>query len=130
MRLHQWTSARLGKEILWALTLVCSVPFIAVADEHGNIRLAAQAQDKLEATIFSYDGQDFVRVKTTLLTTDGKSAVNTKLEHDSAAYKALVQKHSFTGPATVFGHSYDANYAPLTNGDGKLTGALFVAVPK
>ncbi|HET7296113.1 MAG TPA: Cache 3/Cache 2 fusion domain-containing protein, partial [Gemmatimonadales bacterium] len=85
---------------------------------------------KIEATIFSYDGQDFVRVKTTLLTEKGKPAVNTKLEHDSPAYKALVEKHSYTGEATVFGRKYEANYAPLTGDDGRLTGALFVAVAK
>jgi len=90
---------------------------------------AASAESKLAATIFSYDGADFVRTQTTL-TEDGQSAVNTKLDHDSAAYKALSQKQSYTGPATLFGQDYEANYAPLVGADGKLTGALFVAVPK
>ena len=89
----------------------------------------ASAETKLAATIFSYDGTDFVRTQTTL-TQDGQSAVNTKLDHDSAAYKALSQKQSYTGPATLFGQEYEANYAPLVGADGKLTGALFVAVPK
>ena len=31
---------------------------------------------------------------------------------------------------TLFGHEYKANYAPLTSADDKLTGALFVGVPK
>jgi len=31
---------------------------------------------------------------------------------------------------TLFGKDYQANYAPLTSEDGKLTGALFVGVPK
>jgi methyl-accepting chemotaxis protein-2 (aspartate sensor receptor) len=65
-----------------------------------------------------------------MMTQEGKSAVNTKLEHDNPAYGALLQKHSYTGDATVFGKKYDANYAPLTGADGKLTGALFVAVAK
>ncbi len=91
---------------------------------------AVQPSDKLDATIFSYDGTDFVRTKTTLLTADGKSAANTKLDHATAAYKALKDKHSFVGEVTVFGHKYDADYAPLVGDDGKLTGALFVAVPK
>ena len=52
------------------------------------------------------------------------------MSHDSPAYKALVEKHSYTGPATVFGKDYQANYAPLIGEDGKLTGALFVGVPK
>ena len=85
--------------------------------------------DELAATIFSYDGTDFVRTHTTL-TEDGKSEVGTKLDHDSAAYKALSQKHSYSGPATLFGKNYDANYAPMVGADGKMTGALFVAVPK
>jgi hypothetical protein len=89
-----------------------------------------RAPTALEATIFSYDGQDFVRVKTTLHTEDGKSAVNTKLARDNPAFQALVQKHSWSGDTKVFGHSYDAHYAPLTNDDGRLTGALFVGVPR
>lgn len=121
MRLHSRTSARLGTGIALALLVVFSCPLIGQADD---------TQPKLEATIFSFDGQDFVRVKTTLLTKEGKSAVNTKLEHDSAAYKALIQRHSWTGDATVFGHKYQASYAPLTSDDGRLTGALFVAEAK
>ena len=58
---------------------------------------AASAETKLAATIFSYDGADFVRTQTTLMQ-DGQSAVNTKLDHDSAAYKALSQKQSYVGP--------------------------------
>jgi methyl-accepting chemotaxis protein len=60
----------------------------------------------------------------------GQSAVGTKLDQDSPAYKALAEKHSYTGPAIVFGQNYQANYAPLIGGDGKLTGALFVGVAK
>ena len=87
------------------------------------------AETKLEASIFSYDGKDFVRTETTLMQ-GGQSAVGTKLDHDSPAYKALAEKHSYTGPATVFGQNYQADYAPLIGEDGKLTGALFVGVPK
>ena len=91
---------------------------------------ASWAETKLEATIFSYDGKDFVRTNTTLMADKEKSAVDTKLDQSSAAYKALTEKHSYTGPATLFGKDYEANYAPLIGGDGKLTGALFVAIPK
>ena len=90
---------------------------------------ASWAETKLEASIFAYDGKDFVRTNTTL-TDKGQSAVNTKLDQNSAAYKALIEKHSYIGPATVFGRDYDADYAPLIGGDGKLTGALFVGAPK
>ena len=90
---------------------------------------ASLAETKLDASIFSYDGKDFVRTETTLMQ-GGQSAAGTKLDHDSPAYKALSEKHSYTGPATIFGKNYQANYAPLIGADGKLTGALFVGVPK
>ena len=130
MRVQQWIQARLGRGIAIALGLAFSVALIALIAAGGSSRAAAQAHPKIEATIFSYDGKDFVRTQTTLVTEDGKSAVNTKLEHATPAYKALIKKHSYTGEATVFGHKYDADYAPLTSDDGRLTGALFVAVAK
>ena len=93
------------------------------------ISSASLAQSKLDASIFSYDGKDFVRTETTLMK-DGQSAVGTKLDPDGPAYKAVVEKRSYSGPMTIFGHDYQANYAPLIGADGKLTGALFVGVPK
>ena len=83
-----------------------------------------------ESTIFTYDGQDFIRKHTTLVTKEGKSAVNTKLEHDNPGYKALIQKRSYTGEVTAFGKKCVGNYAPLTDENGQLTGAIFVCVKK
>jgi methyl-accepting chemotaxis protein len=90
---------------------------------------ASLAQSKLDASILSYDGKDFVRTETTLMNA-GQAAVGTKLDPESAAYKALVEKKSYSGPVSVFGRDYQGNYAPLIGEDGKLTGALFVGVPK
>ena len=61
---------------------------------------ASLAQSKLDASILSYDGEDFVRTETTLMN-NGQAFVGTKLDPGSAAYKALVEKHSYTGPTTV-----------------------------
>jgi methyl-accepting chemotaxis protein len=108
------------RRLLLTLSLVLPVTVFA-----GSAAWAGE----LAATVFSYDGKDFVRDQTTL-TEDGESAVGTKLDHDSAAYKALSHKRSYNGPATLFGQEYDSHYAPMVGADGKLTGALFVAVPK
>ena len=107
------------------LFLICLLPVMIMM----LVSSASLAETKLDSSILSYDGKDFVRTETTLMDA-GKSAANTKLDHDSAAYKALIQKRSYTGPAKVFGRDYQANYAPLIGEDGKLTGALFVGVPK
>ena len=130
MRLHQWVSARVSRGIVAALVLASSGALVAFVDAASSSRAATQSDAKIEATIFAYNGQDFVRSNTTLVTEEGTSAVNTKLDHDTPAFKALIQKHSYTGDATIFGRVYEANYAPLTGKDGKLTGALFVAVAK
>lgn len=121
--------ARVRSTMLFALLLACSSALVAFARAGTRARATVQGA-QLEASIFSFDGHDFTRTNTTLMTEEGKSAVDTKLDHNSPAYKALMRKRSYSGEATVFGHKYDANYAPLTDGGGKLTGALFVAVPK
>ena len=102
----------------------------ALVVETGHARTATRAKTGLDASILSYDGKEFTRTKTTLMTEAGKSAVGTKLDHASPAYKALTENHSYSGDATAFGKKYDANYAPLTDKDGKVTGALFVGVPE
>ena len=112
MNTHCWLSGWV-KKIFFAFVFALSATGVAVAGQ--------------ESTIFTYDGKDFVRAQTTLTTEDGKSAVNTKLDHKSPAYKALMKKHSYAGTATLFGQKCDSNYAPLTNEKGQLTGALFVA---
>jgi hypothetical protein len=127
MRLHRWISTRVSRGIVLAVVLALSGALLAFAETRGA---PAETKGKLDATIFSYDGTDFVRTQSTLLTKDGKSVVNTKLAHDTPAYKALMDKHSYIGDATIFGREYQADYAPLTSEDGKLTGALFVGVPK
>lgn len=130
MRSHPSTPVGSRRGIAFVLMLVLAGAAAALIEAPGGSRLAAQAPAALEATIFSYDGHDFVRTHTTLRTEAGKSAVNTKLDHDTPAYKALVQKRSYTGDATVFGKPYHASYAPLTDDKGHLTGALFVAVSR
>jgi hypothetical protein len=129
MRSPHWISSWVGKAAIVTVAVVAAVALLPSVG-HGHAAGGAAVYPKLEATIFSYDGHDFVRTSTTLMTKDGKPAVNTKLEQDNPAFKALSEKHSYTGEATVMGKKYDANYAPLTGADGELTGALFVGMPK
>ena len=81
-------------------------------------------------TVFKYDGQDFIRTQTTLLTEEGKSAVSTKLDRDLPSYQSLMQKRSYTGEAIIFGRDYETYYAPLTDEQGQLKGAIFVGNQK
>ena len=129
MRTWHGVTGRAGRVIGVMLLWVLAVALLAMAHVERS-HAVIQPADKLEATIFSYDGTDFVRTKTTVVTADGKSAAGTKLDRETAAYKALTEKHSYVGEVTVLGKKYDADYAPLVSDDGKLTGALFIGVPK
>jgi Na+-translocating ferredoxin:NAD+ oxidoreductase RnfG subunit len=84
-------AARVSRGIVLALVVALSGTLIAFVDQGSSSRVAAQTQPKIEATIFSFDGQDFVRVTTTLVSEKGESAINTKLDRDTPAYKALMQ---------------------------------------
>ena len=130
MRAHQAGSRRWSKGLVVVLLLALAGLLLAPAHERGVVQASAPSQGKIEASIFSYDGHDFIRTTTTLVTEDGASAVNTKLDHGTPAFDALVHKRSFTGDATLFGQEYAASYAPLTGKKGELTGALFVGVAK
>jgi hypothetical protein len=130
MRAQFRDSHRTGFVVMATLVWGIAIAVVALMAGAGRSHAAVQAPDKLEATIFSYDGTDFTRSKTTLMKEDGTPATDTKLDHATPAYKALKQKHSYVGEVTVFGKKYDADYAPLVGADGKLTGALFVAVAK
>ena len=74
MRVHQWVSRRVGRGIAVALVLAFSGALLAVAESRSA---PSGTKGKLDATIFSYDGQDFVRARSTVLTKDGKSVVST-----------------------------------------------------
>ena len=128
MRLHTRISARAGKAIV-AVLLVAAFASLVPTLSHGSRAGLRARVPQARREHLSWDGKDFTRTQTTLMD-KGKSAVGSKLDHDSPAYKALSEKHSFSGEATVFGKKYDAHYAPLTGDDGALTGALFVGVPK
>lgn len=83
-----------------------------------------------DSTIFELKGTELVRKHTTLNKDGGESAVGTYLDHANPGYAALMQKKSYTGEVNLYGHTCDAHYAPLTDKDGKLTGALMVCLRK
>ena len=83
-----------------------------------------------ESTIFELKGTELVRKHTTLNQEGGESAVGTNLENGNPGCAALMQKKSYTCEVKLFGQTCDAHYAPLTDKDGKLTGALMVCLRK
>lgn len=78
------------------------------------------------ATIFARDGQDFIRVTTSLKDTAGKRAIWTKLDHNHPAYKLVLEGKTYIGKATLFGNDYLTFYDPIKDDNNNVTGILFI----
>ena len=79
------------------------------------------------ATIFVRDGDDFVRVTTSVKKEDGSRAVGTALDRAHPAYAKLMQGDFYRGPARLFGRDYYTKYVPIQEA-GRVIGVLFIGV--
>ncbi|MCL2644885.1 MAG: methyl-accepting chemotaxis protein [Betaproteobacteria bacterium] len=80
------------------------------------------------ATIFVRDGDEFVRISTSLRKEDGERAIGTKLDRNHPAYAALLANKTFTGKATLFKREYMTHYLPAQDASGTVVGALFIGL--
>ena len=78
------------------------------------------------ATVFARDGDDFVRISTSLLKEDGTRAMGTYLGKNSPAYKPIMEKKSYVGNAKLFGKVYITVYSPILDMDDNIIGILFI----
>jgi methyl-accepting chemotaxis protein len=77
------------------------------------------------ATLFVWDGSNFVRVTTNVLKPDGSRAVGTPLDPKGKAFGALSQGRPFNGVVDILGVPYTTSYVPMLDGGGKLAGAWY-----
>ncbi|HEY0801887.1 MAG TPA: Cache 3/Cache 2 fusion domain-containing protein [Steroidobacteraceae bacterium] len=78
------------------------------------------------ATIFSKDGDRFVRIATNVMKDDGSRAVGTELNQTTKAYAALSQGHAFYGVVDILGSPYITGYEPLNSKSGDYIGISYV----
>jgi hypothetical protein len=94
----------------------------------GNFELVdyVTRMNKGTATIFSKDGQRFVRIATNVMKDDGSRAVGTELNNKTPAYAALSQGGSFYGVVDILGNPYFTGYEPLYSKSGDYIGITYV----
>jgi methyl-accepting chemotaxis protein-2 (aspartate sensor receptor) len=80
------------------------------------------------ATIFAADGEEFVRVTTSLKKENGERAVGTQLDHAHPSYPLLRAGNSYIGLATLFGKQFITQYDPIKDASGKIIGVLFIGL--
>ncbi|WP_421570637.1 Cache 3/Cache 2 fusion domain-containing protein [Stenotrophomonas sp. PD6] len=78
------------------------------------------------ATVFVRDGDDFVRVSTSVRNAEGARAMGTVLDHASPAYAKMIAGEGFTGPVRLFGVDYMTHYMPIKDAAGEVAGIAFV----
>jgi len=78
------------------------------------------------ATLFAWNGTDFIRVTTNVLKPDGSRAVGTVLDPKGKAFAALVLGKSFSGVVEILGSPYITTYVPMFDSGHKLVGAWYI----
>ena len=86
------------------------------------------AQTGVIATIFAANGDEFVRISTSLKKQDGERAIGTQLDHNHHSYAPLHAGQRFVGMATLFGKQYITQYDPVRDAGGKVVGVLFIGL--
>lgn len=83
-----------------------------------------------EATIFRKEGDEFIRVSTSLRDENGVRMVKTNLETDKEAYKIIMGDKDYNGDEEINGITYTCSYKLINGRSGNVVGARFVAIPK
>lgn len=81
------------------------------------------------ATVFAKEGNDFIRVLTTIKDDKGERVVGTALDSNGAVYPELTKGNSYYGQADIRGEKYMTGYTPIFDGEQKVIGIYFVGVP-
>ncbi|MBV5308890.1 Cache 3/Cache 2 fusion domain-containing protein [Chromatium okenii] len=85
------------------------------------------AQTDAVATVFARQGDDFVRIATSLKNDQGQRVMGTLLGTTHPGYAKLIAGEPYIGKATLFGRDYTTKYLPLLT-DGRVIGVLFIGV--
>ncbi|MPY24967.1 methyl-accepting chemotaxis protein [Shewanella psychropiezotolerans] len=104
----------------------------ALAHEREQINASKSKVDRYSnltggnATVFVLDGDDFLRISTSLKKADGKRALGTYLGKKHPGYSHLIKGEEYEGYAKLFGRDYMTVYRPIKNIQGEVIGILYI----
>ena len=129
-RMVERASAAFGRYFSGMVQLDTATGTLVVHDTviNGNFSVVDQFSEDMGgvATVFARQGNDFVRITTSLRDPQGQRVMGTLLDRQHPAYGLLVAGKSYVGRASLFGKPYMTAYAPLRDGHGQVAGILFV----
>ncbi|MFA9273772.1 MAG: Cache 3/Cache 2 fusion domain-containing protein [Candidatus Aquirickettsiella gammari] len=80
------------------------------------------------ATIFLKQGEDFIRITTSVKKENGTRAIGTLLDKNGAAYALLSKGQTYVGLAALFGKNFMTMYKPIKGSDGSIIAVLFTGI--
>jgi len=131
MRILEYESAAKGKP---SLRGTASIADKIVPDLHLGAESQVMNFDMVDrvkelaggtATLFAWNGSNFVRVTTNVKKPDSSRAVGTVLDPKGKAFAALNSGQSFTGIVDILGTPYTTSYVPMKDESGTLVGAWY-----
>ena len=98
----------------------------------GNYEMVDELSESLNvsATLFAKEGDDFIRVATSIKDKDGKRVDGTYLGKESLAYPSMMKGEKYIGEAKILGQPYLTAYEPIKDDAGNSIGILFIGVSK
>jgi methyl-accepting chemotaxis protein len=81
-------------------------------------------------SLFARDGNDFVRIATSVRDADGQRQLGTRLSASSAAHAPLTQGERYVGESDVLGEPHLTAYEPLLDASGRVIGVFGLGIPK
>ncbi|GIU45946.1 methyl-accepting chemotaxis protein [Shewanella colwelliana] len=111
---------------------VLGKPTPALVHEKEQINASKSKVDRYSnltggnATVFVRDGDDFIRISTSLKKADGKRALGTYLGKSHPGYNALINGKEYEGYANLFGRDYMTVYRPIEGPKGDTIGILYI----
>lgn len=104
----------------------------ALAHEREQINASKSKVDRFSnltggtATLFVRDGDDFLRISTSLKKANGKRALGTYLGKSHPGYATLMKGETYEGYAKLFGKDYMTVYRPIMSIEGNIIGILYI----
>ena len=109
-----------------------STPVLNLAGKPLNLNFSVPDRFTEEtgstATLFARDGDDFVRVTTSVKKQDGERAIGTTLDRSHPAYRLLLAGQFYLGYATIFGKQFMTQYDPILGPNERVIGVRYVGL--
>lgn len=95
-----------------------------LSDAHTNIKFSELTT--IFTSTFVRQGEEFVRVNTSLQGSEGRMATSTVLSHDNPAMAELIKNKPYSGVVVLYGKQFISHYEPIADKYGQVVGAVAI----